>query len=112
MRRLTIFCAVLTLIALLGWTSTGSQSQRAKLKAQFPGACLKWIGKAEPEFERKHLDLDHYTVSVDEQNDSVIVSLTSLDSRENARGSAGSFPGFEVEISKRDSSVVRSSYVR
>src|SRR5436190_23158658 len=54
--------------AINRWTTPGPQSQGAKLQAQFPGACLKWIYKAEPEFERRHLVLEHYTVSVLEQN--------------------------------------------
>jgi len=112
MRGFAACCAAVTLTALLGWTKSGPQSQGAKLQAQFPGACLKWIYKAEPEFERRHLDLEHYTVSVLEQNDSVIVNLSSLDGHENGRGSTGSLPGYEVEISRKDSSVVRSNYVR
>src|SRR6266700_5484422 len=64
------------------------------------GASLKWIHAAEPEFQRKKLDLDKYIVSVVEQEDSVMVGLRSFDSVEGTRGSSESHPGYEVEIRK------------
>ena len=67
---------------------------------------------AEPEFQRRKLDLNKYTVSVIEERDSVAVVLKSLDAIEGVRGSSGSYPGYEVEISKKDLKVVRSNYVR
>lgn len=112
MRRFVALCVTVTLTALLGWAESGPQPQGPKLQAKFPGACLKWIHRAEAEFERRHLDVEHYTIVVVERNDSVTVILRSLDDRENARGSTGSFPGYEVEISKKDSGIVRSNYVR
>jgi hypothetical protein len=45
--------------------------------------------------------LDKYIISVVEQNDSVTVGLRSPDAPEGAMGSAGRYPGFEVEISKK-----------
>lgn len=62
--------------------------------------------------QRRKLDLDNYTVSVIEEDDSVAVSLTSPDAAKGARGSTGSYPGYEVEISKKDMTVVRSNYIR
>ncbi len=111
MSKFVLVCTFV-LMAILGWTESAPRAQSGKLHAQFPGACLKWIHAAEADFESKHLDLDHYTVSVLEQNDSVIVSLSSSDAVENARGSTGSFPGYMVEISKKDSRIVRSNYIR
>jgi hypothetical protein len=96
----------------LGWTALTAQSNPPKVIAEFSGSSLKWMHAAEPEFERKRLDLDKYTVSVIEQNDTVTVSLTSSDSVAGARGSTGSYPGFEVEIRKKDLKVVRSNYIR
>lgn len=105
------FWLVIAAIAVLGWRSMMAQSDPAKTVATFPGAALKWIHAAEPEFEKQKLNLDIYTVSVDEQGDSVIVSLASLDSVKGARGSTGSYPGFEVEIRKKDLKTIRSSFV-
>jgi hypothetical protein len=89
-----------------------AQSRPLKVVAQFPGASLKWIHIAEPEFQQKHLDLDNYIVTVVEHEDSMGVMLTSRDSKEETRGSSGTFPNFAVEISKKDMKVIRSSYDR
>jgi len=89
-----------------------TQSNAPKVIAEFSGASLKWIHIAEPEYERKKLDLDRYIVVVSEQNDSVTVGLGSPDAVEGARGSTGKYPGYEVEISKKDLKVVRSNYIR
>jgi hypothetical protein len=97
---------------VLGWSASMAQSNPPKVIAEFTGASLKWIHTAEPEFERKKLDLDKYIVSVVEQNDSVTVILRSSDVVEGARGSTGKYPGYEVEISKKDLKVVRSNYIR
>ncbi len=104
--------AMIVLISVLGWSMSMAQSKPPKVIAEFSGASLKWIHAAEPEFQRKKLDLDKYTVSVVEQDDSVTVALTSSDSVQGARGSTGSYPGFVVEINKKDMKVVRSNYIR
>lgn len=80
--------------------------------AQIPGHRLKWIEAAEPEFRRRNLDVNNYIVFVDDAPDSVIVSLGSPDQPEGARGSAGTYPGYVVEISKKDMKILRSHYVR
>jgi 1-aminocyclopropane-1-carboxylate deaminase/D-cysteine desulfhydrase-like pyridoxal-dependent ACC family enzyme len=67
---------------------------------------------AEAEFQRQKLGRDKYTVSVAEQSESVMVGLTSLDSVVGARGSTGTYPGYVVEISKKDLKIVRSNYIR
>lgn len=89
-----------------------AQSNPPKLIAEFSGASLKWIHAAEPEFQRRSLDLDKYIVSVAERDDSVLVTLSAPDIVEGTRGSSGSYPSFVVEISKKDLKVVRSNYVR
>jgi hypothetical protein len=104
--------AILIVIFILGLSALMAQSNPPKVMAEFTGASLKWIHAAKPEFQRKKLDLDKYTVSVVDQNDSVTVSLRSSDAVEGARGSTGSYPGYEVEISKKDLKVVRSNYIR
>jgi hypothetical protein len=89
-----------------------AQSHAPKVLAQCSGAALKWIHAAEPEFQRRQLDLDKYNVSVVEESDSVVVSLSSPDEPKGLRGSAGKYPGFEIEISKKDLRILRSNFVR
>ena len=62
---------VIVVVSILGWSALMAQSNPPKVMAEFTGASLNWIHAAEPEFQRKKLDLDKYTVSVVEQNDSV-----------------------------------------
>ena len=104
--------AMMVVVTILGWSALMAQSNPPKVIAELAGASLKWIHAAEPEFERKKLDLENYTVSVFEQSDSVVVILRSSDAEEGAKGSTGRHPGYEVEISKKDLKVVRSNYVR
>jgi len=82
--------------------------------SQFPGTSLKWVHAAEPEFQKRGLNLDHYTVSVLEHKDTVEVSLRSLDASTSpeVRGSSGTYPAFAVEISRVDDKVIRAYYVR
>ena len=99
-------------ISAQGWYTSMAQSSPEKVIAQFPGSTLKWIEAAEPEFRRRNLDVSIYIVAVVDHPDSVIVALSSPDRREGARGSVGKYPGYEVEISKKDMKVPRSNYVR
>jgi len=110
MKRLAL--AIMVVTPILGWRALVAQSHPPHVMAEFPGASLKWIHAAEPEFQREKLDLDKYTVSVVEENNSVTVGLSSLDSVPGARGSSGTYPGYVVEISKKDLKVLRSNYVR
>ena len=112
MRKLAFLCAVVAFTTVLAFSESGRQSPGTQPKAEFAGSFVKWILAAEPEFRRRDIDLDHYVVLMLEEKDLVIFSLRSLDSVENGRGSSGSFPGFEIEISKEDSRVIRSYYVR
>jgi hypothetical protein len=103
-------CGIL-IVSTLGYSALMAQTN-TKVLAKFTGASLKWIHAAEPEFQRRKLELDKYIVSVVEQDASVIVLLRSQDSIEGSFGSTGKYPGYEVEISKKDLKVVRSNYVR
>jgi len=89
-----------------------SQSSGPTTVAKFPGACLKWVHAAEAEVHRKGLNLDNYMVSVVERDDVVTVILKAVDAPEGSKGSGGSHIGFEVELSKKNSKVVRSNYLR
>ena len=102
---------MMAVTALFGWNALIGQSKVRKVIAEIDGASLKWIRAAEPEFQRRGLDLDKYKIIVTEQNDSVVVAL-SRDSVQGARGSTGTHPGYEVEIGKKDLRVVRSNYVK
>jgi hypothetical protein len=111
MKKLAFLCTAVTLTVALAWSQSGGPSG-TQSKAEFAGSFVKWILAAEPEFKRRGIDLDHYIVSMLDEKDSVTISLRSFDSTETSRGSSGSFPGFEVEISKKNSKVMRSNYVR
>ena len=110
MKRLAL--AIMFVVTTLGWRALMAQSDPPRVTAEFPGASLKWIHVAEAEFQRQKLDMDKYTVSVAEQSASVTVSVTSLDSVAGARGSTGTYPGYMVEISKKNLKIVGSNYIR
>jgi hypothetical protein len=97
---------------LFGWSASMAQSSAERTVAKFPGSYLKWIRVAEAEIHRKHLNLDNYIVSVIDEDENVAVCIKSADAPEGSKGSGGSHVGYEVEISKRDSKVVRSYYLR
>jgi len=100
--------------SVLAGRTVSAQTFTPKVIAAFSGASLKWILAAEPEFKRRKLNLDNYKITVLEQEDSVAISLSSPDASEEAQGSGsvGKYPGFEVEIRKKDMKVLRSNYVR
>jgi hypothetical protein len=104
--------ATVLVISILGWRELLAQSNPPRVIAQFTGASLKWIHAAEPEFQRRKLNLDKYIVSVVERDDSVMVTLSAPDAVKGTMGGSGSYPAFEVEIGKKDLNVVRSNYVR
>jgi hypothetical protein len=104
--------ALLLMGCILALTSLMAQSTRSKVIAEFRGSSLRWIHAAEPEFQRRNLDLDKYIVSVAEGDDSVMITLSPPDVVEGARRSSGSYPTFVVEVSKKDLKVVRSNYVK
>lgn len=110
----TFVLAMIAVASILVSSASIAQPSPPKVIAEFPGASLKWIRIAEPEFEQRKLDLENYTIAVVEEDDSVVVLLRSPDAVgvSGARGSTGKFPGYEVEISKKDKKVVRSNYVR
>jgi len=110
MKRLV--CVTVLVVSILGQEELFAQSNPPRVVAEFAGASLKWIHAAEPEFQRRHLSLDKYIVSVVEEDNSVMVTLSPPDAVKGTFGSSGSYPSFEVEIRKKDLKVVRSNYVR
>jgi hypothetical protein len=103
--------AITTLI-FFGGSVFVAQSSAHSTVAKFPASYLKWMHVAEAEFQKKHLDLDNYIVSVIDEDENVTVYIRSSDARDGSKGSGGTHVGYEVEISKKDSKVVRSSYLR
>ena len=89
-----------------------AQNSATPTDIQFPGTCLKWLHAAEPEILKKHLKLENYMISVIEEEDHVTVALKSLDAPPGSKGSGGTHPGFAVEISKADSHVLKSYFLR
>jgi hypothetical protein len=108
----TFVWATVLVISVLGRREVFAQSNPPREIADFAGVALKWIHVAEPELQRRHLNLDKYNVSVIEDEDSVTVSLLATDAVKGTRGSSGSSPAYAVEISKKDMKIVRSYYQR
>ena len=107
-----ILVTTMVVISTLGWSAAMVRSNSLKVLAEFPGSSLKWIRVAEPEFEREKLDLNKYTISVVDEGDSVAVMLRAADIPKGARGNTAGYPGYEVEISKKDLKVLQSNYTR
>jgi hypothetical protein len=107
---------ILAISILLGSTLIGSaamtQTGQLGVDAELPGKSLKWIHIAEQQFKREKLDLDKYTVTVFEEDEHVTVILTSFDAPKRSRGSAGTYPAYEVEISKKTMKIIRANYTR
>jgi|SRR5688572_7440692 len=107
---------IFAIAILLGSTLIGSaamtQTGQLGVDAELPGKSLKWIRIAEQQFKREKLNLDNYTVTVFEQDDYVAVILKSFDAPKRVRGSGGTYPAYEVEISKKTMKITHASYVR
>ena len=88
------------------------QAAPPKTLATFDGSSLKWVRVAEPEFARRHLNLDHYAVIIEERGDTVVVLLHSVNSIEGAKGSSVTYPDFDMEISKKTMRIVRANFDR
>jgi hypothetical protein len=112
--RTAISIIAIALFSMCAWRVSGAQPKHPRMVAKFPGASLKWVHIAEPEFQRKGLNLKHYMVSVVDHKDTVDVFLTSVDTpvSQEVRGSSGTYPAFDVEISKAGDKIMRSYYVR
>jgi hypothetical protein len=113
MRALILIAAAAISALALNANVTHSEPGPLVVLAEFPGSSLKWVHIAEPVFQQKKLEIDKYTVTVvDEGGDSVTVILTELGLPDTVRGSGKKYPGYEVEISKKDGKVLDSYYSR
>ena len=108
MSKLSLAIACMTLLL----TPLAGQKMSPTPVAKLPGSSLRWIHIAEVEFAKEKLNPDRYTVVVFEDQETVTVVLDSSNGDYHIRGDAGPYPGYEVEISKRDSKIVRSNYIR
>jgi hypothetical protein len=88
-----------------------AQQGPIKVIAEFPGAALHWIHKAEPLFAEQSLKVENYTIGVSEQGDTVSVSLSS-NTTPGSRGSTGKYPGYWVTFSKKTGKVLKQGYTR
>ena len=81
-----------------------------RIATQFQGAALKWVLIAEPEFRRKHIDLDDWVIVIAELGDTIGVYLERPEDakRPGLRGGGG----FTVEISKQTMKVTSTYYAR
>ncbi len=103
---------VIVAILVFACTVSAMRDSAVRRLAEFPGESLKWIHIAEPEFERRHLDVSKYNIIVFESPESVDVILRSLDQRPGTFGSIGKYPGYGVQISKKDGTILSSAYSR
>ncbi len=87
-----------------------SVAQQQIARVELPGSSLKWIHIAEAEFERRHLDLDRYNITVWETSTSAYVVLRSAEDRSTGFGSRGKYPGYGVNIDKKDGRIISSAY--
>ena len=115
MMRSAICVGAIAVLSMCATMASLAQPRYPRVVAKFPGASLKWVHIADPEFQKKGINLEHYTVSVlEDDKDTVDVLLMSLDASTDPRvmGSSGTYPGFTVEISKANDKIVRSYYIR
>lgn len=112
--RSAICIAAIALISMCASKASVPQSTYPREVAKFPGASLKWVQVAEPEFQKKGIKIERYMVSVFDDKETVDVVLMSLDASTDPRvmGSSGTYPGFTVEISKVNDKVIQSYYIR
>ena len=108
----TTFFIMMIAIFTTHWGGSNPPAPSLKVMAELPGASLKWIHAAQPEFEREKLDVNRYFITVTEEDNSMSVILNSARLSKETRGDPGPLPGFEVEISKKDMKVIRSNYIR
>lgn len=79
---------------------------------KLPGRYVKWLRVAEPRIKKEHLRMENYMVSIIEEADEITVMLQSLDAPPDVIGSGGTYPGYVVEIRKRDSRIIKSYFLR
>jgi hypothetical protein len=107
-----LFLAMIIAIPALGWGATGAESNQCAGGAQFPGKYLKWVKIAEPVFQKQHLNLNKYNIVIFDDPESVTVLFRSTDTTCEGKGSTGTRPDFEVQISKKEMRILHYNYER
>jgi len=100
----------ITILLVVTVIGSGGKTQDKELgvDAELPGRSLKWIHIAERVFARKGINVDKFTVTVFEEEDTVAVYLTDLDQPITTRGGGG----LNVVISKKTKRVIKTYYSR
>jgi hypothetical protein len=109
--------ALMVALLILGFNTARAQEDSnpyvpLTVVAKFPGSTLRWIGVAMAEFEKRHLELDRYNITIADLGDNVAVMAQAVDAPPHSFGSSGSVPAYEVEIRKIDLQIVTSHYDR
>jgi len=104
--------ALLAVAVFAGGRTTVQPPPSLKPIAVFPGTALKWLAAAQVVIDKRALDREKYIISIFDEGETVIVLLSAIDEIPGALGSTGSVPGYEIEIRKQDSQVIRANYSR
>ena len=102
----------LTIAVLARGKAQVHQPPSQKPIAVFPGTALKWVAAAQVVIDKKELDEEKYTISIFDEGETVIVLVSAIDEIPGGRGSTGSVLGYEIEIRKQDSEIVRVNFSR
>lgn len=85
---------------------------RAPVRDSIQGSSLPAIRKGAGVLAQRVPDLSPYRIALMSEGDSLVVVFTDKDAAPGGRGSSGTRPGFEVEMSARDLTVRRSNFIR
>jgi hypothetical protein len=102
---IALFSRVLLAMLVLQTSGEVGSQQLAPKPTQVPGSALKWVLVAAHEFERQKIDLDLYTIVINDVADPVVV-IADLDKPAGALGRRY----FEVKISRAGKKVVSTRW--
>ncbi len=85
---------------------------RTPVQDSIQGSSFPAIRKGAEVFGQRVTDLSPYRIALMSEGGSLVVAFTDKDGAPGGRGSPGSRPGFEVEMSARDLTVKRSNFIR
>jgi hypothetical protein len=109
MGKLTLLALVL--IFTLASDRTAGQTGPVKTLAEFQGVALQWVNIAAPKFLERNLNPDKYLVTDLDLGDRVVVTLTD-GKLGSVMGSPGNLPGYEVDIKKKDRSIISAHFMK
>ena len=85
---------------------------KAPVQDSIQGSSFPAIRRGAEVFGQRVADLSPYRIALMNEGDSLVVVFTDKDAAPGGRGSSGTRPGFEVEMSARDLTVRRSNFIR